>query len=94
MQTIPSRSAPKRLAELCFSAMIAVGALYGASLHAEDAPVPSKHQLMKDCMAKQKASEAGRTHEDMKDSCKDVTKTEKQNADKASTAAPSAPAKQ
>jgi hypothetical protein len=39
---------------------------------------------MKDCMAKQKASEAGRTTEDMKNSCRDATKTEKQNADKAS----------
>jgi hypothetical protein len=39
---------------------------------------------MKDCMAKQKASEAGRTKEDMKNSCRDATKTEKQNADKAS----------
>jgi hypothetical protein len=65
-----------------------VGLLCGPSPRAENAPVPSKHQMMKDCMAKQKASEAGRTKEDMKNSCKDVTKTEKENADKASTAAP------
>jgi hypothetical protein len=66
-----------------------VGLLCGPPTRAENAPVPSKHQMMKDCMAKQKASEAGRSKEDMKNSCKDVTKTEKENADKASTAAPS-----
>jgi hypothetical protein len=44
-------------------------------------PAASKHQLMKDCMAKQKASESGRSADDMRKSCKDVTKTEKQNQD-------------
>jgi hypothetical protein len=39
----------------------------------------SKHQLMKDCMAKQKAAHSGLPKEDMKNACKDVTKTEKQN---------------
>ena len=47
--------------------------------------------MMKDCMTKQKASEAGRTKEDMKNSCKDVTKTEKQNADKAAVDESKAP---
>jgi hypothetical protein len=42
-------------------------------------PVPSKHQLMKDCMAKQKASDGGMPKEDMKKNCKDVTQTEEQN---------------
>ena len=41
-------------------------------------PVPSKHQLMKDCMAKQKASDGGMTKEDMKKNCMDVTMTEEQ----------------
>jgi hypothetical protein len=45
--------------------------------------------MMKDCMAKQKASESGIPKEEMKKNCKDVTKTEKQNADK--PAAPAAP---
>jgi hypothetical protein len=61
------------------------------------APAPSKHQLMKDCMAKQKASDAGLPKEQMKNTCRDLTKTEAENehaekaaADKAaeSSAAP------
>ena len=58
---------------------------------ADSPPAPSRHQMMKDCMTKQKASEAGRTKEDMKNSCKDVTKTEKQNADKAAVDESKAP---
>jgi hypothetical protein len=69
----------------CAAALAGAGLLCGAGSHADNAPVQSKHQMMKDCMAKQKASEAGRSREDMKNSCKDVTKTEKQNVDKAST---------
>jgi hypothetical protein len=46
-------------------------------------PAPSRHQLMKDCMAKQKAANSGLPKEDMKSACKDVTKTEKQNDDAA-----------
>jgi len=52
--------------------------------YADQAPVPSKHQMMKDCMAKQKASDSGRQTDEMKKSCRDITKTEKQNADQAS----------
>ena len=48
---------------------------------------PSKHQLMKDCMAKQKAANSGLPKEDMKNACKDVTKTEKQNDDAAKKSA-------
>ena len=66
----------------CAAALALAGSLCSLSL-AENLPAPSRHQMMKDCMAKQKASEAGRTKEDMRSSCKDVTKTEKQNADKA-----------
>jgi hypothetical protein len=40
--------------------------------------------MMKDCMAKQKASNSGRLKEDMEKSCRDLSKTEKQNADRAS----------
>ena len=65
--------------------ILAAGLFCGATSYADNPPVLSKHQMMKDCMAKQKASEAGRTREDMRNSCKDVTKTEKQNADKASS---------
>jgi hypothetical protein len=53
---------------------------------ADDAPVQSKHQMMKDCMAKQRASDSGRHSDEMRKSCRDLTKTEKQNADKASAA--------
>ena len=52
--------------------------------HADETPAPSKHQMMKDCMAKQKASDSGRRKEDMEKSCRDLSKTEKQNADRAS----------
>jgi hypothetical protein len=80
-----AKTTPERLA-VYFTALIAASGLFcGLSLHADNAPVTSRHQMMKDCMAKQKASEAGRSKEDMKASCRDVTKTEKQNADKASS---------
>jgi hypothetical protein len=42
-------------------------------------PTPSKHQMMKDCMAKQKASDGGMPKEDMKRNCRDVTATEREN---------------
>ena len=69
----------------------------GAAAFADDAAAPApatKHQMMKDCMAKQKASESGLPKEQMKKACKDVTGTEKQNADKAaaSNAAENPPA--
>jgi hypothetical protein len=56
--------------------MVFLGAS-GESARADAAP--SKHQLMKDCMAKQKA--AGRPRQEVRDACKDVAKTEKENAD-------------
>jgi hypothetical protein len=57
---------------------------FGGSAWADDAPgVPSSHQLMKDCMAKQKASESGKTRAEMRKACKDVTKNEKQNDERA-----------
>jgi hypothetical protein len=64
-------------------AALAAGLAMSPHVRADDKPVPSKHQLMKDCMAKQKASEAGRSKEDMKKACEEVAKTEKQNADRA-----------
>jgi hypothetical protein len=85
-------SAVRRLALLYFGAVIGCVGMLGGAAHADNA-VPSKHQMMKDCMAKQKASEAGRSHEDMKNSCKDVTKTEKQNADRAAAAPAPTPSK-
>jgi hypothetical protein len=66
----------------CAALALAAGLVCSVSF-ADSPPAPSRHQMMKDCMTKQKASEAGRSKEDMKNSCKDVTKTEKQNADKA-----------
>jgi len=80
-----------------FLASMAVAGLLssGAASFADDAAAPAsatKHQMMKDCMAKQKASESGLPKEQMKKACKDVTGTEKQNADKsAASSAPSTP---
>jgi hypothetical protein len=42
--------------------------------------VPSRHQMMKECMDKQKASDGGMPKDEMKRNCKDVTKTEQENA--------------
>ena len=42
--------------------LLAAAVSFGGSVFAGDAPdAPSSHQLMKDCMAKQKASESGKT---------------------------------
>ena len=52
-------------------------------VHADEAasrPVATRHQMMKECMAKQKASDAGLSKEQMKKNCRDVTKTERENA--------------
>ncbi len=65
-------------------------------VHADDVSAPpSKHQLMKDCMAKQKASDAGLPKEQMKNTCRSLTKTEEENvhtekaqADKAAEQSP------
>ena len=43
-------------------------------------PVATRHQMMKECMAKQKASDAGLSKEQMKKNCRDVTETERENA--------------
>ncbi|MDP9009565.1 MAG: hypothetical protein M3N91_12815 [Pseudomonadota bacterium] len=76
---------PRTVFEGVAAIILAAGLFCGSWSQADTPPVPSKHQMMKDCLAKQKNSEAGRSKEDMKNTCKDVTKTEKQNADKAST---------
>jgi hypothetical protein len=68
------------------ASILAAVTLCGVQAYADDAAAESKHQMMKDCMAKQKASESGRPKDEMKKSCKDVTKTEKQNADQAAAA--------
>jgi hypothetical protein len=52
---------------------------FGDSARA-DTP-PTKHQLLKDCMAKQQAADSGKPRQDLKDACKDVAKTQKENAD-------------
>jgi hypothetical protein len=54
-----------------------------AHVHADEAasrPVATKHQMMKECMAKQKASDAGMPKEQMKKNCREVTQTEHENA--------------
>jgi hypothetical protein len=58
-------------------------AVVAVDVHADEAasrPVPTRHQLMKDCMAKQKASDAGLSKEQMKKNCRDVTETALENA--------------
>ena len=68
---------------LCPAVLLAgIGAL-AVDVHADEAasrPVPTKHQMMKECMAKQKASNAGLSKEQMKKNCRDVTDTERENA--------------
>ncbi len=44
-----------------------------------DAPEPSRHQAMKECMAKQRAADAGRTGAEMRAECRDLTKNARQN---------------
>lgn len=68
---------------LTCSILVAAFAGAGARASADDAaaqPTPTRHQMMKECMAKQKASDGGMRKEDMKKTCKDVTKTENENA--------------
>ena len=48
---------------------------------ADAAPTrPSKHQMMKECMAKQKASDSGIPKEQMKKNCHDVVDMKSENA--------------
>jgi hypothetical protein len=72
-------------APIMAAGMLCCGYAYA---YADEAPVPSKHQMMKDCMAKQKASDSGRHSDEMKKSCRDITKNQKQNADQAADQAP------
>ena len=61
---------------------VLAGLLFAFQVDADDAvakPVPSKHQLMKECMAKQKASDAGLPKEQMKKNCRDVIETQREN---------------
>jgi hypothetical protein len=72
-----------------YSAALAAWLICAAPpVRADDAPTPTKHQMMKDCMAKQKASDGGMPKEQMKKNCKDITKTERENvkADKGAAA--------
>ena len=46
-----------------------------------DAPVPSQHQLVKECMAKQKQADSGKPKDELRAFCKDVAKTQR-DADK------------
>jgi hypothetical protein len=71
-------------AKTCAAAMIlAAGLALGSHSRADEKPAPSKHQFIKECMAKQKASEAGRSKQEMKKTCEDLAQTEKQNAERA-----------
>lgn len=65
------------------AALLLTGIAAAIGAHADEAatrPVASRHQMMKECMAKQKASDAGLTKEQMKKNCRDVTETELENA--------------
>jgi hypothetical protein len=67
-----------------WSALLLAGiAAIAVDVHADEAaskPVATRHQMMKECMAKQKASDAGLSKEQMKKNCRDVTGTERENA--------------
>ena len=67
-----------------WSALLLAGiCAVAGNVHADEAaskPVATKHQMMKECMAKQKASDAGLPKEQMKKNCRDVTGTERENA--------------
>jgi hypothetical protein len=68
-----------------WSALLLAGICAAAvEVHADEAaapkPVATRHQMMKECMAKQKASDAGLSKEQMKKNCRDVTETERENA--------------
>lgn len=81
------------MANLQYSLVLASGLLgFIAPVVADDSTPPqTRHQMMKDCMAKQKASDGGIPKEEMKANCKEVTKPESENAkaDKAATDAAS-----
>jgi hypothetical protein len=63
-----------------WSALLLAGIVAAAvDVHADET-VASRHQMMKECMAKQKASDAGLSKEQMKKNCRDVTATERENA--------------
>jgi hypothetical protein len=80
-----------RIFKFAAAPIAAAAMLCGVRTYADEAPVQSKHQMMKDCMAKQKASDSGQHRDEMRKSCKDITKTEKQNADQAATTQDAAP---
>lgn len=68
---------------LCAALLLAGIAAVAVDVHADEAaakPVATKHQMMKECMAKQKASNAGMSKEQMKKNCREVTQTEHENA--------------
>ena len=68
---------------LCPALLLAGIAAVAVDVHADEAapkPVATKHQMMKECMAKQKASNAGMSKEQMKKNCREVTQTEHENA--------------
>jgi hypothetical protein len=72
-------------------ALIAAAVFACGSAHSVRADTPTKHQLVKDCMAKQQAANSGKPKQDLKDACKDVAKTQKENADAQKKAQPSKP---
>jgi hypothetical protein len=68
---------------LWWALLLAGIAAVAVDVHADEAaskPVATRHQMMKECMAKQKASDAGLSKEQMKKNCRDVTGTERENA--------------
>jgi hypothetical protein len=80
MNIKPYRSGRRFPWQVLLLAGIAAAAI---EVHADEAaprPVASRHQMMKECMAKQKASNAGLLKEQMKKNCRDVTETELENA--------------
>jgi pentapeptide MXKDX repeat protein len=64
-----------------FTALVCFGTQTAAA-DSMSQPTMTKHQMMKECMAKRKASDSGMSKEDMKKACRDLSKTQKDNADR------------
>jgi hypothetical protein len=75
--------------------LLLVAAIACSGISRADDPAPqtahTKRQMMKECMAKQKASDGGMPKEEMKKNCRDVTGTERENVKAEKESAAEAP---
>ena len=59
-----------------FVSVALLGAALSAGARADDA-APSQHQLVKECMAKQKDADSGKPKDEMRAFCRDWAKTQR-----------------